>query len=411
MGNVPFTTKCLGSIAIVVTILLICAQKNSWICTKGASVEANVKIVVLWILGIGVCIIRQTDHGYHVNVFPELAKTMSVVFIILQMLFLTGCSRYIFYESRKIKYMMSLLAVANIVNWLDTTLLSSAILTESNFTQLTEYANSPCVTLFHGELYFLPLDMEFSILATIIVIGVPLTKNTQNNPIVSSWNHREEELVTTCRHLSLSGKQKLFVTIACIFLNAPFLIYIIAYPTDKAFRRILIFRNEWLLSVIGAKMMILVLIIIAYYYLYKISSVRTQPINLNFNDLALILGSSAVNASGVINFLFQLGLNPSYTFHTWFNMFYIVYQTIFISFIKYIVIRDKNPLLLTRVRMIVLILISYNIVYWVKDSLYFLSFINVNVHSKFIKSLFFLMYPLESFYRFQSAMGMIAFLF
>lgn len=159
-------------------------------------------------------------------------------------------------------------------------------------------------------------------------------------------------------------------------------------------------------------MMILVLIIIAYYYLYKISSVRTQPINLNFNDIALILGSLAVNASGVINFLFQLGLNPSIsTFHTWFNMFYILYQTIFISFLKYIVIRNKNSPLLIRVRMIVLILISYNILYWVKDSLYFLSFIKVSVHSKLIRSLFFLMYPLESFYRFQSAMGMITFLF
>uniref|UniRef100_A0A8W8KCG0 Uncharacterized protein n=1 Tax=Magallana gigas TaxID=29159 RepID=A0A8W8KCG0_MAGGI len=149
VGNVPSSIKILGSIAIVATSLAICKDKNSWICTHQASVVANVKIAVLWILGIVVCIARETGSDDHTNIVPEVAKTLSIVFILLQTFFLTVCSRYVFYESRKIKYLMSILTVANIVNWLDTTVLSSIIMTESNLTQIEEHSNSLCINLMH----------------------------------------------------------------------------------------------------------------------------------------------------------------------------------------------------------------------------------------------------------------------
>lgn len=420
VGNVPSSTKFLGSIAIVITSLAICKNKNSWICTMQGSVVANVKIFVLWILGIVVCIVQQTGTEIHIQLFPELNKTMSIVFILLQTLFLTGCSRCVFYESRKIKYIMSFLAVANMVNWLDTTVRSSILLTESNFTQLTEHSNCPCFILmhgspkacyFHGELYVVPFHMEFSILAITILIGISQTKKGENNTFVTILNNRQSELDTTCRHLSLSGKQKFFVIIASTFLNTPFLFFISVYPTSLEGIFSINKIHVWLLSVIGVKIIIFVMITIAYHNLYKISAIKTQPIYPNFNDTALILGSAAVNASGVLN-LFQMDSNPFIiTFHSWFNIVYILYQTIFILFLKCIVIRDKYAPLLIRVRMIVLILISYNILYWAKDSLFFLSFLKDDVHNTFIRSLFFLLYPSVSFYRFQSAMGMIPFLF
>lgn len=415
VGNVPSSTKFLGSIAIVATSLAICKNKNSWISTTQGSVVARVKIFVLWILGIVVCIVHQTGTNIHIQLFPELTKTMSIVFIILQTLFLTAYSCCVFYESRKIKYIMSFLAVANMVNWLDTTVRSSILLTESNLTQLTENSNCPCFILmhgspktcyFHGELYVLPFHMEFSILAITILIGIPQTKKREN-PRDTTLNHFD----TTCRHLFLSGKQKLLVIIAATVLNTPFLFYVSVYPTSLADVFSINKIHVWLVSVIGVKIIIFVMITIAYHNLYKISNIKYQPIYLNFNDTALILGSAAVNASGVLN-LFQMDSNPfTITFHSWFNIIYTLYQTFFILFLKCIVIRDKYSQWLVRVRMIVLILISYNILYWVKDSLFFLSFLKDDVHNKFIRSLFFLLYPSVSFYRFQSAMGMIPFLF
>lgn len=419
VGNVPSSTKFMGSIAIVGTILDICKNKNSWVCTSQISIVANVKIVVLWILGIVVCIARETGSDDHTNIVPELAKTLSIVFILLQTLFLTGCSRYGFYESRKIKYIMSILTVANIVNWLDTTVLSSIIMTESNLTQIAEHSNSLCINLmhertqyFHGELYLLPFDMEYSILATTIVIGLPLKKYAKNNYIISLINQSEEELITTCRHLFLSRKQKSLVIVTCILLNIPFFAYIIDYPTSLVSMFNVNNIHVWLLSVIGAKIIIFILLTIAYFNLYKICSIKTQPIFPNFNDIALIVGSSAVNASGILNYLYQVESNHfDIIFHSWFNIFYILYQTIFILFLKCIVIRDKYSPLLIRVRMFVLILISYNIMYWLKDSLFFLSYLKDDVQNSFIRVLFFLLYPLMSFYRFQSAIGMMLFLF
>lgn len=420
VGYVLTFTKLIGSLTILVTSLAIHKEKNSWICTSQASVVAYVKIFVLRILGISVCIVWETDDKNNENFSNELAKNMSIVFIILQMLFLTGCSRFIFYESRKMKYIMSFLVVVNLVNWLDTAILSSIIMIESNTTHHAQHSNLSCITMVHErthflnrELMLLPFDMEFGILATTILTGIPQTKYTGNSPSATIMNHRQDKLVTTCRHLSLSGKQRMSVAVVATLLNVPSLFYIFVYPTIY-FDRILIGTNMnmWLLSFIAAKVIIFVLIAVAYYNLYNIVYIRREPIFPNFNDIALILGSSAVNASGVINFMSQIDPNPiTITFHTWFNIVYVLYQTILILFLKNIVIREKYSPLLKRVKMIAIILLSYNILYWVKDSLFFLSFLEDTIQNKFIKSLFFLTYPFVSFYRFQSAMGLIPFLF
>lgn len=143
------------------------------------------KIFFLWILGTSVCIVWETDDKNNVHYSNELAKNMSIVFIILQMLFLTGCSRYIFYESRKMKYIMSFLVVVNLVNWLDTAILSSRIMIESNTTHHAQHSNLSCITMvherthfFHRELMLLPFDMEFGILATTILTGIRNTRET-----------------------------------------------------------------------------------------------------------------------------------------------------------------------------------------------------------------------------------------
>lgn len=376
VGYILTFTKLIGSLTILATSLAICIERNSWISTHQASVVTNVKIFFLWILGTSVCIVWETDDKNNVNYSNELAKNMSIVFIILQMLFLTGCSRYIFYESRKMKYIMAFLVVVNLVNWLDTAILSSRIMIESNTTHHAQHSNLSCITMvherthfFHRELMLLPFDMEFGILATTILTGIPLTKYTGNSPSATVMNDLQDKFVTTCRHLSLSGKQRMFVAVVATILNIPSLFYIFVYPTTYSGSILNSANmNMWLLSFITAKVIIFVLITVAYYNLYNIVYVRREPVFPNFNEIALILGSSAVNASGVINFMSQTDPNPiTISFHTWFNIFYVIYQTILILFLKNIVIREKYSPMLKRVKMIAIILLSYNILYWVND--------------------------------------------
>lgn len=144
----------------------------------------------------------------------------------------------------------------------------------------------------------------------------------------------------------------MFVAVVATILNIPSLFYIFVYPTTYSGSILNSANmNMWLLSFITVKVVIFVLITVAYYNLYNIVYIRREPVFPNFNEIALILGSSAVNASGVINFMSQTDPNPiTISFHTWFNIFYVIYQTILILFLKNIVIREKYSPMLKRVK-------------------------------------------------------------
>lgn len=106
----------------------------------------------------------------------------------------------------------------------------------------------------HRELMLLPFDMEFGILATTILTGIPLTKYTGNSPSATVMNHLQDKFVTTCRHLSLSGKQRMFVAVVATILNIPSLFYIFVYPTTYSGSILNSANmNMWLLSFITAK--------------------------------------------------------------------------------------------------------------------------------------------------------------
>lgn len=413
VGYIPSSTQILGSITIVFASVALCKNRNSWICTTRTTVESKVKVIAIWVLGIMLCILQQTnDYEYHsTRIFSKIAKNSTLVFVLLLTLFITWCSRFVFYETRKIKYVMSFLAVVSIINWLDATVLSSIFLNECNSTDLGKGTDvSKSIPPEHQILYLFSFIMEFSIQVTTFVITIPMTKSREDNGVDPTWEYHQEDLEGTCRHVSLCRKQKFLVVLTSSVLNTPFVIFIAFTPTSL--NELVNKYYVWLYCIVGAKIVVFIFITIAYHNLYKNVTIRTERVTLNFNDIALILGTSAVAASGLVNFLYKIDSNKFIiSFHTLFNIVYSIYQTIFVLFLKFIVIRDKTSPLLIRVRMIVIILVSYNILYWVKDSLFFLPLIKSDIHGKLYKTLFFLLYPLVSFYRFQSAMGMIPFLF
>ena len=252
--------------------------------------------------------------------------------------------------------------------------------------------------------------MELSIQATTFVIVIPMTKSRENTRIDIPCRNHQEHIAEMCRLVSLCRKQKILVAVISFVLVSPFLFYVVALPSPM--NNTVSYHDIWLFCIVSAKVFVFILITIAYYDLYKNVTIRTVPETLDFNDIALLLGTSAVASSGVVNFLFRIDSEKFIIdVHTWFNIIYCVYITIFVLFLKFIVIRDNTLHILIRVRMIVIILVTYNMFYWVKDSLFFLPFIKVDVDDRLFKFLFFLLYPLISFYRFQSAMGMIPFLY
>ena len=411
---IPFCTQILGSVTIVFTTIALCINKSSWIYEKQTSVVLKVKVVVILVLGIMLCVLQQmNDYEYHsTRIFSKMVKNSTLAFVFFQTLFITWCSRFVFYETRKLKYIMSFLAVVNTVNWLDATVLTSIFITECNSTDIgkdTDPLDSKSDAVDHRIIYLLSFIMEFSIQATTFVIAIPMTKDRENTRIAIPCRNHQEHIAEMCRLVSLCRKQKVLVAVISFVLISPFLFYVAVLPTPMY--NMVNYHDIWLFCIVSAKGFVFFLITIAYYVLYKNVTIRTVPVTLDFSDIALLLGTSAVTSAGVVTFLLRKDSGKFIIdFHTWFNILYSVYQTIFVLFLKFIVIRDKTLQILPRVRMIVIILVTYNMFYWVKDSLFFLPFIKVDVDDRLFKFLFFLLYPLISFYRFQSAMGMIPFL-
>jgi hypothetical protein len=415
-------TQLLGSIVILYTAAAISRNKREWITRKCSSMVEKVRVVVLWILGIILCILRQMDGNIYqtcrnpsLQIYPKIDKGMSIVFVVLQTLFTTWCSLYEFYDSRKVRYILAVLAVTNMVNWLDANVTSVFLLAESNSTTFSENWNCTYVTYNQKTLsrlvdvFLLPNVMEFSILSTTLIISMPFRNKYGTIHCLDITRFRSrDEYEETRRQSSFSGKEKLSITAMAVILNAPFLVYIIIFPLSKEL--LLKIKIPWVQSIIAAKIVIFISILAAYYTLHKTMDMKQRSVHLDFNDQALILCSSAVSASGVVNFLYQGNNDPfTITFHTFFNIIYVLYQTIFTIFLNFVEFHGGNLRLLIKLKMIMIILISYNLMYWVKDSMFFISFIDIDIQSDFFRILFFLLYPLQSFYRFQSAMGMILF--
>lgn len=109
---------------------------------------------------------------------------------------------------------------------------------KSNTTHHTQHLNLSYITIihkkthfFHKKLILLPFNIKFKILTTTILTKIPLTKYTKNNPNTTIINNLQKKFITTYQHLSLSKKQKIFITIITTILNIPSLFYIFIYPT------------------------------------------------------------------------------------------------------------------------------------------------------------------------------------
>ena len=412
VGYIPSCTQILGSIAIVFTTLAIFRNKSSWIYRTQTSAVSKVKVIALWIVGIMLCAFQQSsssNYEYHnTMIFSKIAKYSSIVFVSLQILFFTWCSRFVFIETRKIKYIMYFLAVVSTINWLNATVLSSIFITE--FGNSTNGSQPNAVD--HQVICLLSFIMEFSIQATTFAITIPMNKNRENDCIIDIQQRRYQEDIdrTGLHSITLGRKQKLCVAIISCLLSTPFVFGIVLTPTSMY--DLLKKHDAWLSCIVGSKVIVFMLLTIAYHDLHKSVFIQTEQMSIDFSDFALIIASSAVAACGVTNLLLRIDKRQFIVyFHTSFNIIYCVYQTIFILFLRFIVIRGSELPLLSRVKIIIIIVVTYNLFYWAKDLLFFLDLIKSDVEDKLFKTLFFLLYPLVSFYRFQSAIGMISFVF
>lgn len=251
-----------------------------------------------------------------------------------------------------------------------------------------------------------PFLMEFSILAASLIIGLSLSKEPTNSMEIKQIEYVGDIAGGQLNVTPFPPRIKLITTVVAVTLNVPFLFYGITFAVN--IKLLEDFIHPWIISILVAKVIVFLLILGAFYMLNKRLNIHIENRRLNCNGVALILCSSAVSLTGVVNSLFPMGKNLTLiTFHTWFNVFYIIYQTIFILFGTSVVFRRGDHRVMLAFRAILIILISYNLLYWMKDSLFFQRSIENDTRDNFIRLQFFVLYPFLSFYRFQSAMELI----
>ena len=435
VGYISLSVEVTATVAIIYGCLSICNDRNSWIKGKRRTSVTTIQVVVLWILGIVQCSLYVIYGNLHQNCGEMNSLLLSqregkycfiyVAYTILKTGFISYCSQFIFFDFWKIKYIISLLAVSNMVKWMEANVFSIFVKTTSVISEYhglmhncTFIKDNHLESVYQlTEMLLPPFLMEFNILATTLSISLSFYKeNKSTDPSEyyrSHIEHPNDYKVNEESQISvpLSPRTKFITTVLAAILNAPFLTYGILFAVSSHLLESVV--NEWILSIVGAKIIMFLLILVAFYLLHRKLDISTVSRRLNFNGVALILCASSVVAAGVINSLFPESRNVSLiTFHTWFNVFYVIYQTIFILFGRSVVIRRVSHGDLLVLRVILLLLISYNIIYWIKDSFFFQQSIKNDIRENhLIRIVFFIVYPFLSFYRFQSAIELIPFYF
>lgn len=422
VGYVCLFVQLLACIGILYACIAMNRRRNDWIKEKRRSTVIITKVVVLWIFGFAQCFLHVVYDNLRLNcgdiyilLSQNVARYNYIVFTFLQTLFISYCSQYTFFDSWKMRYIISLLTISNLFKWLEANIFSIFVKTSSNISNYYETMQN-CSYIKENNLEWVfrvtdmlltPLLMEFSILAATLIFGLSLSGNSRNpQHHLDRFRGQPESYREAAINIQLSRKHKLTTVVIGTILNAPFVFYAIMFTVDEHLLVEMIF--PWLLSILGAKIVIFFLILIAFHIFHRILQIQIENRHLNFDSAALILCSCVVSLSGVVNFLFPHGRNlPLITFHTWFNVIYTIYQTIFILFGTSVEIRRGDPRVLTTARVIVITLISYNLLYWMKDSLFFQRSIENDTRNNFIRTIFFVLYPFQSFYRFQSAMELL----
>ena len=430
VGYICLSVELVSAIAILYGCISICKDRDNWIKQKRRSSVTTIKVAVLWILGITQCslyiiygILHQNcGELYQVLLLSQREGQYCFIYVaytFLQIGFISYCSHFVFIDFWKIKYIISLLAISNMVKWMEANVFSIFVKTTSDISKYYDLMQN-CTYIKENHLKSVfqltdmllpPFLMEFNILATMLIISLAFSKtnkmaDTSDSHIaISSDSNVPEDQQNS---IPLTSRAKLFTIVFGTILNAPFLAYGVLFTASSHLLENVI--NEWILSIVVAKLIIFLLILTAFYLLHKKLAISIESHRLNFNGVALILCSSAVSVTGLVSSLFPESRNVSLiTFHTWFNVFYITYQTIFILLGRSVVIIRGSRGVVVVFRVILILLISYNTLYWMKDSLFFQRSIENDIRENLIRLIFFVLYPFVSFYRFQSVMELIPF--
>ncbi|XP_062614337.1 uncharacterized protein LOC134276072 [Saccostrea cucullata] len=416
------STKVVGIVIILYTALSIFCRREEWITHDiPLSGVTKTKIGVLWILGVFKCffgfIHREINWRCAKNdeyqIVRDIGKFVSVVFTILQSVIILYFHKHSFINSKKIRVVITSMVVTNLTVWLTglvycvtekTSLDNSTYIEEvHNCTYVKE--NNLETLIRYTDIFRLPFVMEFSVLATVLLISTPITNETETFSVSYSSDFNRYKELKVEENISLTRLQKLSLSLAAFFLCSPFYIFDgVFFMYGYTFESRL---PIWDYCHMVTKMVSFLLVLKIFYTLQKEAVIKTTNYHPSFSDVSLLASCFGITATSVVIVFIPEEQSFLSSFLCILNIFHIFYQTILMFFLKAVNFPRRNSKRLTSLKMYLAILICYNITLWLWDFLVYLALIESFTSNYFYTSIYYVFYPLQSFYRFQCAMKMI----
>jgi hypothetical protein len=412
VNGINVTLKFIAAITIVFVIVSTRNKENEWVCKKSTSFITKTKLGFLWVFGfakIVFSLIQETFYLQCRNLIPEkLTNSLAVecftniLFVILQLGFFLYVGQYTFTNKPRIKYVASVVAITNFMEFLILMTLSvngnKDLIFDGNKTDIVDcigYSQNVVDNMIIVLKAFKPpVALQFTALA--ITLAFNMKHDTENLSNV---------LKSTCLNISWRTPKRLTkIVIAVAIMNIPPLVYFpfkFANSASKSQSRL------WVYTILALKVIVLSCILTVNYLIFKKLKLYVKNVTLNVDEVALLVSTVALVAYMTIQTFDKPEVDVMLTIINGINLLCILYQIIIVLFGRRMDLVGNDISTIHLVQQFILILACNNMAEWFNCFLYDLWNMEHILRPNVFKYIAFMLYPLLAYCRFQSAMELL----
>nr|XP_034336037.1 uncharacterized protein LOC109620588 isoform X1 [Crassostrea gigas] len=412
--GINVTVRLLAAVTLVVAFSAIRNNMQEWVNDKSSNMIIKTKLVFIWIFGFAKMVFIMIKVLFYLKcrylISLELTKTIitdcftSIIFVILQLVFFQYVARYTFTTKPIIKYISSVVAIANVMDFFIALTLSvnenKDLIFDRNETDIENCTGYSLKTvnniMFINEAFKAPIALQFSALA--ITLAFSMKPDAEN-------------LLSQCNILGLkfswtSPKRLAKIITTILLMNVPLLVcapFNILNSESETQSRI------WLSLMFAQKTAALICILSINYLMFKKLKLTVKYVSINANEFMLLLSTIGVMSYMSMQAFYQRDVDGILTSLIVISLPSILYQVIIILFGRRVDLIGNEISAVHSIQQLVLILGCQNIAVWFNDFLYGvwdMSNDHILRHSVF-KYIALMLYPLLAYYRFQSAMELM----
>lgn len=410
VSGINISVRILAAVTAIYALVSIGHNARTWISERSSNIIVKTKLVFLWIFGFAKIIFTLIYGSFYLKcsnlISFELTDVLaiehitSIIFVILQLVFFQYVGRYTFTARPIIKYVASIIAMANFVDLLVFMTFSvngnkDIIFDENNTATVncTGYSQTTVNNLiFITESFRPPVDLQYSALA----ITLALSMKPDTEKLFSRWN------MLGLQFFWRSPKRLAKVITVVVLMNVPLLICVPfnVYLQTRTQSRI------WLSLMLAQKIAVFGCLLSTNYFMFKKLKLSVKNISINANEFMLLFSAMGVSAYVSIQMFLQEEVDGVLTSLIIISVFSILYQVTIILFGRRVDLVGNEISTIHAIQQLVVILGCNNMAVWFNDFLYGIwDMSNDRILKETVfKYIALMLYPLLAYYRFQSAM-------